>query len=370
MALLLAKAYSATGHLRDAHNLLDAVFDVYSCGSSWFGSVGLVVKEQLAACEAQLGRHDVSLDLRRKVFTEYQGKDLDADTLSVAMMNLADSLWMTGDRNDALDMAQDALARRKRIMGTGDPRLLRNKRKVAEYLHGSNQRRLALQLPSKSALADSYHWNGEFQSAMDLRVEVYRARFRILGQDHPDLLLAEDRLLSTQSSNHPSMATKAQVKRERKQAVRAWERVLGPNHPYTLEGRVNLGHSYSAIGDKEKALCEQKAVLEVRNRHFKTLQEQKKAVGSAVNPLISSTTNVANLLEKKGDFPAAWHKRQDALEIAEGYADEQVVFKTRNYMANHFARQGGVLNYRKALLMRRSILKDQKRSFLTMTQAP
>lgn len=392
MILLLAKAFSATGHLQDARALLAAVCNMYKVSkmTETIYPAALEPMEQLAACEAQLGCHTMARDLRQRIFEKHEALNSDADTLCVAMMNFADSLWMTGKRNDALDMAQDVLKRRKRLFEPGDPRLLRTKRKVAEYLHGSNQQLLALELraeileeitreqslaqsstkdhipevetlnllASQNALADSYQWSGNFREAMKLRKQVFAARYWILGHEHPDVLLAKDRLLSTQFSYCPLGKSKRQVKRERRQAVLRWKRVLGHNHPYTLEARVNLGHSYSAVGDKEKALREQKAVLEIRERQF----EEEGIAGSVVGPLLSSMSNVANLLEKQGDFPAALPIREHALEIAAQYheAGEPIVFKLRNYLADHYARQGEGAFHQVAMEKRRSILEDQR----------
>ncbi|KAF6812302.1 hypothetical protein CMUS01_13093 [Colletotrichum musicola] len=398
MILILAKACSATGHHLDAHGLLDGVCDAYKVHNpaETVYPLALIPMEQSATCEAQLGQNTKAHDLRRRILEKREALRSDTETLCVAMMNLADSLWMTGRRKEALQTARGALEHRERVLKPGDPRLLRTKRKVAEYLHGSNQRRLALQLreqileeimaerssswtskkvhvpevetlnllASASALADSYHWNGNLRSALSLRKQVYQVRSRILGHDHPDTLLARDRLLSTQSSYcSSSFSKRLQVQKQRLEAVKTWERVLGTDHPYTLEARVNLGHSYRAIGQGKKALCEQQAVLKVRERQFSSSETRAaKSASNLLLPLLSSMQNVASLHEKQGDFPAALQMREEALAIAARHhdVDNQAAFKLRNYLADHHARQEDDSSHRTALEMRLLILEEQR----------
>ncbi|KAF6803715.1 ATP gtp binding protein [Colletotrichum plurivorum] len=148
------------------------------------------------------------------------------------------------------------------------------------------------------------------------------------------------------------------VLRQRKESVRTWRRILGDDHPYTLEARVNLGHSYSAVGRKMKALDEQTAVMEVRKRLF-----GEDPALSTVGCLLSSMSNVANIQEKLGLLKKALSMRERAVDIAKKrYAsDDPVVFKSRNHLASQYARQWGRANKQRACDMRRSLLKDQRK---------
>ncbi|KAF6808011.1 pfs domain-containing protein [Colletotrichum plurivorum] len=202
MALLLARACSATGHFQDARILLKAVCRAYEVNKSAkpIHPDALEPMEQHAACEAQLGRHNAACELRHLILEQHKMSRPDDEVMCAAMMNLADSLWMTTKRKEALKMAQDALRHRTQNLKPGDPRLLRTKRKVADSCwkiptlakassvksgKGDIPEVDALNaLASKSALADSYHWNGNLKAALALRREVYEKRREILGHEH------------------------------------------------------------------------------------------------------------------------------------------------------------------------------------------
>ncbi|RYP80050.1 hypothetical protein DL770_006409 [Monosporascus sp. CRB-9-2] len=382
MLLLYAKAYSSTGHLSDARSILDEVCEGLGVNGSAeaISPVALQAMEQTAACKACLGQHMKACELRRKILNVHEAGPQDPGDHSVAVMNLADSLWMTGHRKEALDMSREVLRRREETLMKNDPKLLRTRRKVAEYLHGSNQRRQALELresvfadaearesqsdmeyldtlASKSALADSYQWDGQLIKSLELREDVYQGRSKILGEEHPDALLAYDRLLGTKSCLVRTTKTQEEICQQREQLVSAWRRMFGDDHPYTLEARVNLGHSYSAIRQWDKALEEQKGVLGIRKRHVR----EQNLPNNEPNYL-SSMGNVANILSKMGNSRDALAMRKSALKAAEecGGADDRMTFKLSNRVASCYAGRDTTASRQTALQMRRSILEKQK----------
>ncbi|RYP46758.1 hypothetical protein DL768_007105 [Monosporascus sp. mg162] len=382
MLLLYAKAYSSTGHLSDARSILDDVCEALGVNGSAeaISPVALQAMEQTAACEACLGQHMKACELRRKILNVHETGPQELGDRCVAMMNLADSLWTTGNRKEALDMSQEVLRRREEMLSKNDPKLLRTRRKVAEYLHGSNQRRHALQLresvfadaearesqsdmeyldtlASKSALADSYQWDGQLIKSLELREDVYEGRSVILGAEHPDTLLAYDRLLGTKSCLDRTTKAQEEICQRREQLVSAWRRMFGEDHPYTLEARVNLGHSYSALRRWDKALEEQKGVLEIRKRHVR----EQNLPNNEPNYL-SSMGNVANILSKMGNSRDALAMRKSALEAAEkcGGADDRMTFKLSHRVACCYAGRDTAASRQTALQMRRSILEKQK----------
>ncbi|KAF4973448.1 hypothetical protein FSARC_273 [Fusarium sarcochroum] len=294
MMLLFAKAYSATGHYSEAREFLTEVCDILKTidAPDALGRVSLKAMEQLAACNACLGHHMKACEQRKAIVAAYTLAFQPAKDLDVAMMNLADSLWMTGERQEALGMSQRVLRHREENMKSSDPKLIRTRRKVAEYLHGSNRRREALELREQSlsdtevrenpteveyldilstsnALADSYQWDGQLLKALGLREEVYEGRVKFLGPKHPDTLLAFDRVLGIKSRVAQSTKSQENICEQRGMIVHTWKTTLGDEHPYTLEARVNLGHSYSTIGRWDYALKEQQAVLDVRKCQVK-----------------------------------------------------------------------------------------------------
>ncbi|RYP24299.1 hypothetical protein DL767_008631 [Monosporascus sp. MG133] len=382
MLLLYAKAYSSTGHPSDARSILDEVCEALGVNGSAeaINPVALQAMEQTAACEACLGRHMKACELRRKILNVHETRPQGPGDHCAAMMNLADSLWRTGHRKEALDMSQEVLRRREEKLTKNDPKLLRTRRKVAEYLHGSNQRRQALQLresvfadaearvsqsdmeyldtlASESALADSYQWDGQLIKSLELREDVYQGRSKILGAEHPDTLLAYDRLLGAKSCLVRTTEAQEEICQQREQLVSAWRRMFGDDHPYTLEARVNLGHSYSAIRRWDKALEEQKGVLGIRKRR---VREQN--LPNNEPDYLSSMGNVANILSKMGNSRDALAMRKSALKAAEecGGANDRMTFKLSHRVASCYAGRNTAASRQTALQMRRSILEKQK----------
>ncbi|KAK1846103.1 pfs domain-containing protein [Colletotrichum chrysophilum] len=273
MLLLFAKANSATGHHQDAKSLVERgirVFGIYSSSERpvW---IYLRLLEQLATCEAHLGRHTEALIIRQKVFTAWQStKEEHSNTLCVAMMNVSDSLWAVGRREHALEVAQGCLSIRELSLERNDPKLHRTKRKVAEFLHGLDHRRRALIMreevyrqaeskkictdiekldfiASKAALSDSYQWDGRLLKAMELRHEVYQMRNDILGPEYPETLLAHDKLLVTKRCCTKNFREQQKLCQLWKRSVIIWTRTVGNLHPHTLEAKVNLGLQYSIV---------------------------------------------------------------------------------------------------------------------------
>ncbi|KAF4332224.1 ankyrin repeat-containing protein [Fusarium beomiforme] len=335
MLLLFSRAYSSTGNFAEARRILQAVCEALGipnhCGS--MVQLDLHVLEQRAACDTCLGRHALAYDSRRAIVEclEQNGPPSDLEVLNVAKMNLADSLWLTGCRKEASEMAQNVLALREQSLSQSDPRVIRTKRKVAEYLHGTFQRRDALQmreniqmdanpprnptniefldwLSTSNALADSYQWDGQLIKARALRSEVFNGRFKTLGFYNCDTLLAYERLLSIDFRLAQTIKAHRELCHKRWRLAETWEELLGAEHPYTLEARVNLGHSYSATGQWLEAWKEQSKVLQIRER----LANEERTASHELSWL-SSMGNVANILIKTGDLVGALTLRKKAL---------------------------------------------------------
>ncbi|WQF89869.1 Putative tetratricopeptide-like helical domain superfamily, nucleoside phosphorylase superfamily [Colletotrichum destructivum] len=336
MILRMSKACSATGLFWDARVLARGIHETLMTRGRTIRKFpsSLQAVEQLASCEAQLGNHYMALELRFELHAEYIGRKKQGDDSCVAMMNLADSLWMTGRKQEAMEIAREAMKRRQAALSSTDPRLLRTRRKVAEYLHGTNQRREALELRekilresetrenaseveqldnlvTKNAMADSYHWDGQLLKALDLRREVYEGRLKTLGAHHPDTLLAHDSLLGTRCALVKRTEDKQEILQMRKRSVEAWKHIRGDDHPYTLEARVNLGRCYSSLSQWTKAEDELTAVFEIRKQAF----EKQKTTATTISYL-SSMGSVANVHMKMGYLTMALERREEAFQTA------------------------------------------------------
>ncbi|KAH9237134.1 hypothetical protein K456DRAFT_1863871 [Colletotrichum gloeosporioides 23] len=425
--VLFARAYSATGHFKDALDLLLIPYmtiryhekkleELKKMGDAipaWMklsdkelegkemGDVvtarlrlseeaekgdhtALQVMELLAACNAHFGSHQSALIARRHIVkVQTANPAYDTGDQCVAMMNLSDSLWATGQRAEALAVSKRVSRSREKKLSPDDPKLLRSRRKVAEYLHGSDLRFEALKmreqilrdaesrvcqsdietldlLASKNALADSYQWDGQLLKALEIRRSVYSGRRSILGSEHPDTLLAYDRLIGTKSSINDKKEQK-EVCEMREKSVQIWTRILGDLHEHTLEAKVNLGHSYSTTGQLQKAIMVQETVLQVQQEQF-----NKRKDLSVVSHFLSSMGNLANLMTKSRRSEDALGMRKRALAIAQEYLGDssRVTFKIRNNLITCLASQAidpGVKG--EVLKLRMAIKKEQKNVF-------
>ncbi|KAI3571928.1 hypothetical protein IWW34DRAFT_894240 [Fusarium oxysporum f. sp. albedinis] len=251
-------------------------------------------------------------------------------------------------------------------MRQSDLRLVRTKRKVAEYLHGTFERRKALVMREKlredskpseynptsveyldwlstsSALADSYQWDGQLINARILRWAVFEGRFKSLGCCNCDTILALTKNCAKDGGDLCKLV----------------RRYLEPNIPYALEARVNLGHSYSATGQWDNALREQERVLNIRER----LANERKTVSLDLSWL-SSMGNVANILIKTGNFKRALAFRKRALSFAVqlyGF-NHPTTFRMTHHVISCYSGPDSNVKPRTVIKMRENVLSRQKR---------
>ncbi|KAL0766437.1 hypothetical protein CaCOL14_010882 [Colletotrichum acutatum] len=377
--LILANTYSSTGHFRDSRDILQETIEICK-NPSVPGSLNLQVNEQVADCYFHTSHHVEALRYQPGVIQAYQQWGAGFDYLWSAQINHADSLWATGQRSEALAMAEAALVTcGSHDLPADDPKMVRTRLLVADFLHGSGGQRRALELrqetvwdlqgrvsviagerlrnlQAKSALGDSYDWDGQLLKSLSLRKKVHKARLELLGVDHPDTLHAFNRLVDTRSLLAHTQEEKEEVCRLREEAVASWRRVRGEVHPQTNEARVNLGHSYTAASRFEEALLEQQDVLAIRN---------EKVFNDAVatDVYLVSVANVADALWRVGDIQEAYSRLEDGLEEAKVMEDLDAIFSIRSYAATCLSRQGREDSILKAINLRQDLLRDQESAF-------
>lgn len=384
MLLLFAKANSATGQLQEAKILVEKGLYVLGTYPSFERPpwIKLRLLEQRATCEAHMGRHVEAFKLRQDILTAWQSTETKhSDTCCVAMMNVSDSLWAIGRRKDALEMAEQCMYIRQELLPHGHPKLHRTKRKVAEFLHGLDQRRRALVLrekvyhearsrhhrtdmekldflSSKTALSDSYQWDGQLLRALELRQEVYERRNDILGPEHPETLLAHDRLLVTKrycTNDHQEQQKLCQLW---KRSVIIWKHTVGELHPHTLEARVNLGLQLSSVRELTAAFNEQEYVLNIRRHQF-----EENGCLENLSTYLSSLANVASLLTKIKQIDHALDLRKTALKVANATSHANDAFRGKAYNSLLNCEADIFQRYPKEVLReRRKLLKAQKSS--------
>ena len=109
------------------------------------------------------------------------------DTLAAAD-GLAVSLRAVGEHQAARELGEDTLARRRRVLGEDHPDTLASADGLAISLRAVGGHPGAL--TSASGLAASVGHRGEHQAARELGEDTLARRRRVLGDEHPETLMA------------------------------------------------------------------------------------------------------------------------------------------------------------------------------------
>ena len=150
-----------------------------------------------------------------------------ADTL-FSISNLATAYREAGRFADAMPLYQEALERRRAMLGPDHPDTL----------------------ISMNNLANLYRELGRFSESIALQSEAMRRQEATLGPDHPDTLLSMSNLaLAYQDAGRVADAAPLFA-----EALQRRKAKLGPDHPETLVSMSNLAGRYQAAGRTAEAL--------------------------------------------------------------------------------------------------------------------
>ncbi|MGW3653543.1 tetratricopeptide repeat protein [Streptomyces sp. NPDC000878] len=146
-------------------------------------------------------------------------------------------------------------------------------------------------LAAVESLADVLRAAGNHTLERILRQEVLDDRARILGSDHPDTLMRQNRLALAldDSGEHRQAATLQQ------QTLDALTRVLGPDHPDTLASRGNLAAALYSLGEYAQAV----------DLHRQTLSDRIRLLGRDHPESLTSGNSLATALYGMGEYGQA-----------------------------------------------------------------
>ena len=188
-------------------------------------------------------------------------------------------LYQQGKYNEAIPLAEQALAIRKKVLGD-------NNRLTADSLNN---------------LAELYKSQGRYSEAEPLHKEALAIRRKQLGDNHSDTAeslnnLAElYRLQGRYSEAEPLL----------KQAIDIWKQQLGDNHPLTATGRNNLAALYYSQGRYSEA--------EPLFQQASTIIRQQ--LGDNHPNTARSLNNLASLYQDQGRYGEAETLYKQALDI-------------------------------------------------------
>ncbi|KAL7754809.1 hypothetical protein ACKLNR_015149 [Fusarium oxysporum f. sp. zingiberi] len=132
---------------------------------------------------------------------------------------------------------------------------------------------------------------GRWNDAAVSRREVLEKRQRILGDEHPDTIMAMNNLAAT-LSNQGKLDEAASMMKE---VLEKMQRILGDEHPHTISAMNNLAATLGDQGKLDEAASMMKEVLEKRQR----------ILGDEHPDTISAMGNLASTLRGRGKLDEA-----------------------------------------------------------------
>jgi hypothetical protein len=226
----------------------------------------LLIASQLATAYRFLGQYQQARQLDEDILIRRRrilGDD-HAETLASAS-NLAVDLNALGDYTQAYRLDVDTFMRRRRILGDDHPDTLRSANNLAADLHELGEHERARQLDeatltrrrrilgedhpetlrSANNLAADLHALGEHEQARQLDEDTLTRRRRVLGDDHPETL----RSASNLAGDLRTLDALEQARQLDEDTLTRRRRVLGDDHPETLRSAKNLAADLRALAE-------------------------------------------------------------------------------------------------------------------------
>jgi CHAT domain-containing protein/Tfp pilus assembly protein PilF len=273
------------------------------------------------------GKYDDALPLAQRALA-LREKVLGPDHLDVAqtLNDLAVLHQEKGDHARAEPLYQRALAIREKALGPDHPDVAR----------------------SVNNLAELYRAKGDYARAEPLYQRALAAREKALGPDHPEVAasLNDLAILYYAKGDH----ARAEPLYQRALAIR--EKALGPEHIDVAETLNNLAAMYYEKGDYPRAEPLYQRALAIR----------EKALGPEHIDVAESLNNLAELYRVRGDYVRAEPLFQRALAIREKVLgpEHPALASTLNNLAALHAAKGDRARaeplYQRALAIREKVL--------------
>ena len=225
---------------------------------------------EAAGAYKSVGRFDDAVELYEQVLADRMrvlGPD-HPNTLE-ARNNLAGAYDDIGRFSEAIELYERVLADQERVLGPDHPDTL----------------------TTRNNLAVAYHSAGRFGEAIELCERVLFERERVLGSDHPDTLITRNNLAGA----YEDVGRFSEAIELHERVLADQERVLGPDHPDTLTTRNNLAVAYRSAGRFGEAIELYKWVL----------ADQERVLGPDHPDTLITRNNLAGAYKDVGRFGEA-----------------------------------------------------------------
>jgi len=254
---------------------------------------------------------------------------------SEALNDRVFELWSAGKSQEALSLAQEALAIRKEVLGEEHP----------DYATSLNN------------LAGLYHAMGDYARAEPLYRQAMEIEKKVLGEVHPDYAIS----LNNLALLYKSMGDYARAEPLYRQAMELRKKVLGEEHPDYATSLNNLASLYDSMGDYARA----------QPLYLQALEIRKKVHGEEHPQYATSLNNLASLYDSMGDYARAQPLYLQALEIRKkvhgeehpNYAHSLNSLAGLYHAIGEYARAEPL--YRQAMEIRKKVLGEEHPDYAT-----
>ena len=158
-----------------------------------------------------------------------------------------------------------------------------------------------LEAAVRNAIGVAYHGLGRFDESNTQLAIAFDLRLRLLGPDHPDTIQTTVNL----AANNYELGEYAVGRERQEQALAVLRDLYGPDHQLTVDTLANLGANLNGMGDYEQA----HAVLE------EALERRTNLYGPNDSRTLSTMSNLAVNLLDAGRFKEAEELIRRALQI-------------------------------------------------------
>ncbi|MGH3753679.1 MAG: FxSxx-COOH system tetratricopeptide repeat protein [Pseudonocardiaceae bacterium] len=190
-------------------------------------------------------------------------------------------LAVVGPYRHACQLAEDTLARCRRVLGADHPDTLHAAHHLAIHLH---------------------HVRGAFGAARQLNVDTLARRRRVLGDDHIDVQRSVHHL----ACNLRELGEAEEARQLHEDCLAYLRRMLGNDHFYTMFAAIDLGFDLHALGQFDAA----------RQLHADILTRARQVFGEDHMWAMYSAGGLAGDLLALGEAEAARHLAEDTLARA------------------------------------------------------
>ena len=321
---------------------------------------------EAAGAYKSVGRFDDAVELYEQVLADRMrvlGPD-HPNTLE-ARNNLAGAYDDIGRFSEAIELYERVLADQERVLGPDHPDTLTTRNNLAvayrsagrfgeaielyKWVLADQERVLGPDHPdtliTRNNLAGAYKDVGRFGEAIELYKRVLADQERILAPDHPDTLTARNNLAV--AYRYVGRFGEAIELFERVLADRV--RVLGPDHPDTLTTRNNLAFVYHSAGRFGEAI----------ELYERVLADQEQVLGPDHPATLTTRNNLACAYDSAGRFGEAIELYERVLADQEQVLgpDHPATLTTRNNLACAYDSAG---RFGEAIELYERVLADQE----------